>query len=120
MAAPNIDAAKPAKGNAFDTDLDQIRDNWAWFIAICLHMSLDIPGWNATPAGADLDKPDYVDAVHTDGRKVRVAYSYTGDNQTSVVVQYDKGLGAGYETLTKGTGTRAFNASDQWTGTTWA
>jgi len=119
MPAPELDESQPVFGGGpVDDAMDQLRDNVTWIIAMLAAQVFNIPPWAATPSGADLDKPDYVELVHSDGRKIKATYSYTGDDVTGMVIAFNSG--AGYANFINGTATITFNGSGQWTGTTWA
>ena len=119
MVAPTVDESEPTfDGTAVDDAMDQTRDNYTYLLSQLAAQSYHVPPWNATPAGADLDKPDSVEMVHSDGRKIKATYSYTGDNLTQMVIAFDDG--GGYVNFVKGTGAISYNGSDQWTGTVWS
>ena len=120
MAAPALDLAEPTFSSAVDAAQDAIRDNQIWIVIALGNAGIIVPGWNATPTGADLSKPDTVVMTGPGGRKIRMTYSYTGDDVTGIVVAYDKNLGAGYETLASGTATLTYDGSGNWSGSTWA
>ena len=120
MAAPQINLARPDFGVAVDTNQDNIRDNTIWTVIALACSGIIFPEWNAVPSGADLAKPDDVVLTGPGSRLIRLTYSYTGDDVTGILVEYDKTLGAGYETLVLGTATLTYDASGNWTGTTWA
>lgn len=120
MPAPDIDHDKPDFATAVDANQDSIRDNEIWTIIALGCAGIIFPRWNAVPSGADLAKPDDVVLTGPGGRKIRLTYTYTGDDVTGIVVEYDKNLGALYELLTLGTATLTYDGSGNWTGTTWA
>lgn len=120
MAAPTIDLAKPDFADPVDSTQDAIRDNQIWIVIALCNAGILVPGWNAIPTGGDLSKPDYVTLTGPGGRKVRLTYSYTGDDVTGIDIDYDKNLGSGYEQMASGIATITYNGSGQWTGTTWA
>ena len=119
MAAPNVDLDKPDFANDADSDIDALRDNLIWTVIAFAVEGINFPSWNAVPSGTDLSKPDAVVLTGPGSRKIRMTYSYTGDNVTGIDVDYDKNLGAGYEQVTLGTATLTYNGSGNWTGTTW-
>ena len=119
MTAPTIDESKPVFGaNAVDAAMTQLRDNVTWIIAQLAAQSLLVPGWNLAVNGADKSKPDSAELTYSDGRKIKAAYSYTGDNVTTVAVTFDDG--GGYAAFVKGTATIAYDSDDNVTGVTWA
>jgi len=121
MPAPGIDTSKPVfGGNAVDAELSQLRDNIVWLIIALGAAGIIVPGWDAAPNGADKSKPDDVVLTNDSGCKIRLTYSYTGDDVTGIDVDYDKNLGSGYEQINKGTATIAYDSDGNWTGTTWA
>lgn len=119
MTAPVLDESEPVFGaGPVDDAMDQVRDNVTWLVAMAA-LGISVPPWNATPHGADLDKPDYVEVVHAvDGRKVKATMSYTGDDLTGMVLAFDDT--GGYANFAYGTATISFNGSGQWTGTVWS
>ena len=119
MAAPAVNLDKPVFADPVDDSLDHVRDNQIWLVIALAINGVLIPGWDSAPSGTDLSKPDDVILIGPGSRKIRLTYTYTDDDVTKVVVEYDKGLGSGYEALTLGTGTIAYNASGEWTGTAW-
>lgn len=120
MAAPAIDHAKPDFATAVDANMDSIRDNEIWHLIAFASAAILVPGWNSVPSGADLAKPDDVVLTGPGGRKVRITYTYTGDDVTGIDIDYDKNLGAGYEQITLGTGTITYDGSGNFSGCTWA
>lgn len=120
MPAPGIDLARPDFAVAVDANLDSIRDNVIWLVIALGNAGVVVPGWNAVPAGADLAKPDTLTLTGPGSRKIRLTYSYTGDDVTGIVVAYDKNLGGGFENLASGTATISYDASGNFSGLTWA
>lgn len=120
MTAPTLVESKPVFDalEAVDENMDQLRDNVTWLVAMGV-LNGDLPPWDATPHGADLDKPDYIEAVHSiDGRKIKCTYTYTGDDITARVYAFDDG--GGYANFSYGSAAISFNGSGQWTGTVWS
>lgn len=118
MAAPDIDINRPVFEDApVDQDLDQLRDNVVWML---INTALDqgfVPGWTTTVTGGA--EPSSVEL--TQGSvKIRANFTWSGGLPTEIVYQYDKGLGAGLETLTGGTFTPSFDGSGNLTGVTTA
>lgn len=122
MAAPDFDRNSPLFENtAVDAMLDQVRDNLVWLSIQAAATGYALPGWTTTIDPGDLDEPTYIELT-LDGTspavKIRFNFTWTDGNLTTEVRQYDKGLGAGLETLAGGTLTYAYNGSDQLTGVT--
>lgn len=120
MAAPAVNLDRPDFAVAVDLNLDNIRDNVIWLVIALGNAGVVVPGWNAVPAGADLSKPTSLTLTGPGGRKIRLTYSYTGDDVTGIVVDYDKNLGAGYEMLASGTATISYDGNGNFSGLTWA
>jgi hypothetical protein len=118
MAAPAIDISKPNAANVFNTDLDAIRDNVIWLMIAAASCGYRLPGWSSVPAGADLSKPDSITMTkNSTSIKMKWTFTYSGDNLTVELWQYDKALGAGFETLTHGTVTHTYSGLN-WSGAT--
>lgn len=81
--------------------------------------SFVVPGWAATPSGADPAAPDYVEMVENGGtgRKIKFVFSYTSGLVTQIVVQLDNNAGS-YTTVTGGTLTIGYDGDGYWSGTT--
>jgi hypothetical protein len=120
MSAPEIDLDEPTFASAVDASQDQIRDNIIWGLIAVASGTYMLPGWPATPSGGTASEPAVVTMTHASGRNMKFTLTWTSGAVTGVAVQYDKGLGAGYETVTLGTATIAYDGSGNWTGTTWA
>lgn len=118
MAAPVFDHTKPDPANPYNTDLDAIRENSTLLLLAAAGEPYLIPGWTPVVGGADKSKPDYIELTNG-SRKMRWTFGWDGaGNATSVVLAYDRGLGAGYETLAGGTFTLTYDGSNNWTGGT--
>jgi len=120
MAAPTLDETKPlwGSGNQVGPNLTQLRNNVTWLVAMAAINGGNVPLWDATPYGANLSKPDYVEFVHSiDGRKIKATFTYTGDIVTEIVLAFDDT--GGYADFPYGTATITYNGSGEWTGTTW-
>lgn len=117
MPAPTYDQTAPAAANAWDDDLDQIRDNMAWLAALGAAGAIVVPNWTTTVNGADPAQPDSIELTRG-SVKIRFTYTWSTGKVTQIVVAYDRGLGAGYETMTGGTITLTYDGSDNFTGAT--
>ena len=120
MAAPVIDLDEPTFATAVDDAQDFIRDNQIWIIIALGNAGILIPGWTAVPSGGTAAKPAQLVLTGPGSRLIKMAYSYTGNDVTGIVISYDKALGAGYEAVASGTATITYDGSGNWTGTTWA
>ena len=120
MAAPAIDLDEPTFASAVDDAQDFIRDNITWGLIAIASGTYLIPGWAAAASGGTASEPAVITMTHASGRLMKFSLTWTTGSVTGVIVQYDKGLGAGYETLSLGTATIAYDGSGNWTGTTWA
>lgn len=119
MAAPDIDLDKPTFANAVDDAQDAIRDNITWALIAIMNGSYLLPGWDGGP-DSDTAEPSYAEFTHGSGRKMKFSLTWTDGAVTGIVVQYDKGLGGGYETLTNGTATLSYYASGNFNSVSWA
>ena len=117
MAAPAINHDEPTFWSAVDGAQDQIRDNIDWVVIALGNAGIIVPGWAAAPSGADPAKPSRVVLTGPGSRKIRMTYTYTGDNVTGIDIDYDSG--SGYEQVVLGTATLTYDGSGNWTGTTW-
>ena len=70
-------------------------------------------------AGAD---PAELDSITLTLGSILIKFNFTwsSGNLATEIWQYDKGLGAGLETLTGGTITHSYDGSNNWTGATTA
>lgn len=100
MAVPDWNQAAPNYGAAdVADDLDATRDNLALlFAAIAVHGSPLENGWTFFTTGP-LATPTTEGWTHSDGRKIRMTATYSAGLVTKIVYAYDRGLGAGYETI---------------------
>ena len=117
MAAPAIDITAPAAANAWDDDLDQIRDNIVILMIMAAGQGYLLPNWTTTVNGTDKSEPDSIEMTQA-SLKMKWVFTWSSGNVTAIVWQYDKGLGAGYETLTCGTLTLSYDGSNNFTGAT--
>lgn len=117
MAAPALDQARPAWGNDADGDLDALRDNATWLMIAAAGQGYVLPGWTTVVNGADKSEPTSIEMTKG-SLKIRWSFTWSSSKVTQQVWAYDRGLGAGYETLTGGTITLAYDGSDNFTGAT--
>lgn len=120
MPAPVLNEAKPLfdPGEKVAENMSALRDNVTWLVAMAA-LGISVPPWNATPYGSDLAEPDYVEIEHAiDGRKVKATLTWTDGSVTTMALSFDDG--GGYAAFALGTASISYNASGQWTGTTWA
>ncbi|KAA9133450.1 hypothetical protein F3N42_03615 [Marinihelvus fidelis] len=121
MAAPTLDTSRPNyDGTGKGVDLDQLRDNITWIIAMLAGGVFILPGWATTASGSDLSEPDYIELVNNDSASLKMKFTFTwsSGNLTQIVCQYDKGLGAGYETFDDGTIAISYDGSGNFSGAT--
>lgn len=119
MAAPILDQTAPAAAHAWDDDLDAMRDNATWLMIAAAGQGYVLPGWTTVVNGADKSEPDSIEMTKG-SLKMRWAFTWSSSKVTQQVWAYDRGLGSGYETLTGGTITLAYDGSDTFTGATTA
>lgn len=123
------DFNKPALANAVATDLEAIRDNFAFCLVAATNGSIVIPGWQTVMASAEspenYSEPDSVTLTKTDTlaspqltRKIQVNYTWTSGNVTGMVIKFDAGDGAGLVTVTGGTLTLTYDGDGNFTGAT--
>ncbi len=120
MTAPQINTDKPVfGGNPVDDELDQLRDNIIWLVQAAASGGYALPNWTTTVAGAD---PAELDSITLTLGSILIKFNFTwsSGNLATEIWQYDKGLGAGLETLINGTLTHSYDGSDNWTGVTTA
>jgi len=118
------DFTKPDFANSIDSDLDQIRDNFNFLLACAANGAVVLPGWTATAysdsSPQDFSKPDRI--VLTKGtRAIWLRYTWTGDNVTTIQMQYDDGVSSpSLATVTGGTITITYDSEGNFTGATTA
>lgn len=117
MAAPSFDLTAPAAANAWDDDLDQIRDNVAWLMTAAASNNFMLPGWTTTASGADLSEPDYI-KMESGSLEMRWTFTWSSGSVTQVVWAYDDGTGL--TTLTGGTVSISYDGSGNFSGATTA
>lgn len=114
MAAPAFDNTKPDFANSVDTDVDAIRDNSEWLMIAAAGAGYMLPGWATTATSP----PEYTQIEMVKGtRKMKWVFTWSGGKPTQIVWQFDRGLGAGYETLSLGTITVNYDGNGNFTGT---
>ena len=117
------DFTKPDFANTVETDLDQIRDNFQFLLAVGASGMLVVPGWTTTvesdSSPQDFSEPDRI--ILTKGtRAFRFEYTWTSGNVTQIVVKYDSGVNSpSLATVTGGTITLTYE-NDNFTGATTA
>ena len=124
MAAPAYDKAKPDFANPVDSDLAQVRDNEQWLMIAAAASGYILPAWTTVAVGSgspeNLAEPATITMTHSDGRKMKWTLTWSSGKVTTVLWQFDKGLGGGLETLTGGTATLTYDGSNNWSGATTA
>jgi len=122
MAKVTPDWSVPNVINDFTSDINTIRNDNQVITLMSTIKSNDFafPQWSSSWNGNDKSKPDSVVCTHnSDGTKMRFSFTWdVSDKVTQEVWEFDRGLGDGYEIVDDGTITRAYNASDEPTGST--
>ena len=114
MPAPTIDLTKPQAANEWALDLDAIRDNIAGVMMAAASAGYALPGWSTTTVGA----PEYTNITMTRGVvRMRWLFTWAGGAVVQEARQYDRGAGAGYESVPLGTFTYTYDGNNNWTGT---
>ena len=87
------DLNRPAfDGTAIDADLDQLRDNWHWILAVAAQGSLVLPGWQTTVQGDDKSQPDSI-TLTRGTKKIIIYYTWTDESVSAIQFCYDNGVG---------------------------
>jgi len=118
----------PSLSQGVAADLDQMRANWHFLAMVAGKSALVIPGWTTTIVSSsspvDYVHPDYMVIAKTytaESPNVTIQYKYvytwTGNNLTTIVYQFDDGGGGGFVTVTGGTVTLTYSGAN-FTGAT--
>ena len=99
MAAPDWKKDSPAAADTATTAWSNIRDNSALlFMQIALFGFPLEDGWTYAYTGT-LGSVTTEQWSHSDGRIARFTYTYSSGFITKIVLAWDRGLGAGFETI---------------------
>ena len=116
MAAPAFLINRPDyDSTGKGVDLDGIRDNFVWMLNQAVEQGY-LLGWTTTTdyTGNEINWIQ----ITSGSVKIRREYSWSSGQIQTIVHKFDKGLGAGLETLTGGTVTFSFDANGNFTGAT--
>lgn len=118
-----VDLDKPVFGTGaaykVADHLDAIRNNFLASIISQGNATGLVPGWAMSITGADPSLPDTRVLTGPGGRKIKFTYTYTDGAITQIDIEYDANGGLGYEAVTPGTVTIAYDGDGNPITTTW-
>lgn len=115
MAAPEFDQSKPSIANSYDTDVDQMRDNYVYLLILAAAAAFMLPKWTTTVQGSDKSQPDSITMTYG-LLGMKFIFTWSSGSVQSIKYQFDKGLGDGFEDIYLGTLTISYDSSGNFTG----
>lgn len=116
---------KPAFANPVDSDIDAIRERFAWVVAcLAVNGAALLPDWTGTAVSTESPlnqaEPNYhLFTCDSDAREVRVDLTWTANKITTAVLKYNPGTTSpGMATVTGGTFAITYDGDGNYTGYT--
>ena len=118
MTAPIFDQTEPDPGaSAWNLSIDATRENLVFLMIAAGAVGYMLPGWSTTVNGTNKAEPDSI-VMAKGSLQMKWLFTWSSGKVTQIIWQYDRGLGAGLETLTGGTITPSYDGSNNFIGAT--